>query len=375
MPDNSPGTEKEIQSTNTITTGSTNADDAKIPPETPAEDPKESEPTQAPSILSTTKTPVSLTVCTLALVGAAGSWLIAGYFVQSLQQIYPSPTVMAYFSIASLQLYFVFISVPPPFPAIDDTESVVDHDVSDVYTNRETAKIALYLFLPLAAAFTLIIKGLTLFPQSSYCGGMALQSALALLLFVIPGVVEESLTRFKLAAVSLITVAGLLTVSEPALLDPAAWTGYASIGYLLLLAGILLLTLVWCLVARFCEHTNIQKPLIFAFIGLLWMLSGWTVFIPLHLFGVEPLQAFPPDARVYWYLLLICLLGACVPVYLIGWTLSRTSVLFVGVGLGAIVPLHWVSEAIYLRQWSWINFGAAVISIAGIVLINTRYVT
>ena len=85
------------------------------------------------------------------------------------------------------------------------------------------------------------------------------------------------------------TIAAFFTLAEPALWKNIQWIQYASIGYILLLSGIFLLALVWTLIARLTEHTSIQKPLIFAFIGLLWMLTGWTSFIPLHLFGIERL--------------------------------------------------------------------------------------
>ncbi len=361
MPDNSPGIIDETNIQNNL-----NNSNNILPRGT-------SSSASLASSASTQKNPVSLTVCTLALVAAAGSWLIAGYFIQSLQPVYPCPTVLAYLSIIALQVYFVTVSVPPAFPDLDDTEAGrEDLNVSDVYTNRETAKIALYLFLPFSIAMTLIIKGLALFPQSSYCGGMALMSVFALV-FLLPGLAPETITRYKVSAVLLITAAALLTLAEPALWKDLQWIQYASIGYLLLIIGVVLLALVGTLIARLTEHTSIQKPLIFAFIGLFWMLVGWIGFIPLHLFGVERLVPFPPDATVYWHISLVVLLGSVLPVYLMQWALTRTSVLFMCVGLGAIVPLHGVSEAVYLMEWNWINFGASLVSIAGIILINIRF--
>lgn len=333
---------------------------------------------QSPSVVATSiterkKTPVSLTLCTLALAGVAGCWLIAGYFVQNLQPIYPNPTAIAYICIISLQIYFIFVSVPPAFPSHDDEiGGGEDLLISDVYTNRETAKIALYLFIPFGIAFSLIVKGLSLFPQSSYCGGMALQSGFALIL-ILTGLAHETITRFKVCSVVLMTIAALLTLAEPALWKDIKWLDYASIGYILLISGIFLFALIWVLIARLTEHTSIQKPLIFAFIGLLWMLIGWVAFIPLHLFSIEPLNPFPPDPTVYWYILIIVLTGAIVPIYLLQWTLTRTSVLFVSVAIGAIIPLHGIAESIYRFEWNWVDFGASIISLAAIILVNYRY--
>lgn len=346
-------------------------------------------PLPLPATPEEQRDPVSLTVCTLAVAGAAGSWLVAGYFVQSLQQqqFYQNPTVLAYLAVVSLQVYFVLISVPPAFPSTIDEASATASatataaaaaeaeamQVSDVFTNRQTAKLALCLFVPFSVAYWLVMKGLTLFPQSAYCGGLALQGPFAMLFALLPGLRSERVTRYKLGAAALVAVAALLTLAEPALWRGSTWIQYASIGYAMLVSGVGLLALVWCLVARLTEHTSIQLPLIFAFIGLLWMLVGWIGFIPLHVLGIEPLVAFPPDAAVYWHIGGVALLGAIVPVYLLQWALTRTSVVFVSVGLGAIVPLHWVSEAVYRVEWNWVKFGAAVVALGGLVLVNTRY--
>ena len=88
------------------------------------------------------KTPVNLTLCSLAIGLVAGLWLFAGYFIQALVSEYDSPTMLAYFSVISLQVYFFFIPKRPNFPArrADGTIMVDETDLGfDTYTNREVS--------------------------------------------------------------------------------------------------------------------------------------------------------------------------------------------------------------------------------------------
>ena len=66
-------------------------------------------------------------------------------------------------------------------------------------------------------------------------------------------------------------------------------------------------------------------------------------------------------------------MGTVIPFYVIQWVQSRTSLLFVLVLLGAIVPLHGIAESVYFLEWNWINFVASLLSVSAILLVNYRY--
>lgn len=218
----------------------------------------------------------------------------------------------------------------------------------------------------------LIIKGLSMFPQSSYCGSVALLSASALF-FMIIGLKSESITRYKVISILLLTISAGLTIMEPTIWDRIEWTFLLNYGFAVSIIGVLTLALFFAILSRKVEHTHIHKPLVFAFIGLFCMLFMWIVLIPFHVFNYEALIFPPPQEQVYWSILGIVLFGTVLPFYMIQWVSTRTSVLYVCVLLGAIIPLHGISEAIYLLEFNWVNLVASIISLSSIFLINFRY--
>lgn len=93
---------------------------------------------QANSLVSLSealKSPVNLTLCSVALILVAGLWLLAGYFIQALAPVYNSTSMLAYLSVTSLQIYFFFIPKRPNYPSsLARNESDLG---LDTYTNRE----------------------------------------------------------------------------------------------------------------------------------------------------------------------------------------------------------------------------------------------
>lgn len=218
----------------------------------------------------------------------------------------------------------------------------------------------------------LIIKGLSLFPQSSYCGSIGLIGILALL-FMIMGLKTESITRYKLFAIILLTISAFLTIFEPVFWDKIDFGSFLNYGLALSVAGVLLLALFFVILCHKIEHTHIYKSMLFGFIGLFCMLVMWLVFIPLHIYNFEFLRFPPPKEEIYWYIIGIIALGTVIPFYLIQWVLTKTSLLFVCVLLGAIIPLHGMAEAVYFLEWNWINLLASLFSVAAIISINYKY--
>lgn len=164
-----------------------------------------------------------------------------------------------------------------------------------------------------------------------------------------------------------------VTIFEPVMWDELDIMSFLNYGLMLSLAGVLLLALFFVILAHKLEHTHIYKPLLFGFVGLFCMLVMWIVFIPLHVYNVEPL-AFPPAREeVYWYIIGIISLGVVIPFYLIQLVLTRTSVLFVCVLLGSIIPLHGIAESVYFLEWNWINLAASIFSFASILAVNYQY--
>lgn len=216
------------------------------------------------------------------------------------------------------------------------------------------------------------MKGLSLFPQSSYCGSVGLLALFALI-FLFMGMKTESVTRFKVVAIGLLSVSALITIFEPVMWDGVEIMSFFNYGLALSFAGVLLLALFFVILNHQLEHTHIHKPMLFAFMGLFCMLVMWAVFIPLHIYNVEALTFPPSKEEVYWYIIGIISLGIVLPFYLIQWVLSRTSVLFVCVLLGSIIPLHGIAESIYFLEWNWVNLVASLFSIASILAINYHY--
>jgi solute carrier family 35, member F5 len=228
------------------------------------------------------------------------------------------------------------------------------------------------LFILFTLSIGLIIKGISLFPQSSYCGSIGLLGILALMLMIL-GMKTESITRYKIIAIILLTFSALITIFEPVVWDKIDIISFLNYGLALSIAGVLLLALFFVVLCNKIEHTHIYKPMLFGFIGLFCMLVMWLVFIPLHIYNLEPLKFPPPKEEVYWYIIGIIALGTVIPFYLIQWVLTKTSILFVCVLLGSIIPLHGIAEAVYFLEWNWINLLASSFSLAAIIMINYRY--
>ena len=86
------------------------------------------------------KSPVNLTLCSVAICFVAGFWMLAGYYIQALTPEYDSPAMLTYLSVISLQIYFFFIPQRSSFPKrrADGTVMVEEADLGfDTYTNRE----------------------------------------------------------------------------------------------------------------------------------------------------------------------------------------------------------------------------------------------
>lgn len=218
----------------------------------------------------------------------------------------------------------------------------------------------------------LIIKGITMFPQSSYCGSIGLLAILAVIFMAI-GMRTESITRYKMISVGLLTISALVTIFEPVLWDSVDIYSFLNYGVGMALAGVMLLALFFVLLIHQIEHTQIHKPLLFAFIGLLAMLVMWLGFIPLHIFGLEMVSIPPPIDDVYWYILGVVAFGTTIPFYLIQWVITRTSLLFVCVLLGSIIPLYGIVESVYFLEFNWVNLFASLLSVAAVFTINYKF--
>jgi len=193
------------------------------------------------------------------------------------------------------------------------------------------------------------------------------------LLFMIIGMKTESITRYKLIAIILLTISALITIFEPIIWDEIDFVSFLNYGLALSMAGVMLLALFFVILSHKLEHTHIYKPMHFGFIGLFCMLVMWLVFIPLHIYNLEPLRFPPPREEVYWYIIGIITLGTVIPFYLIQWALTKTSLLFVCVLLGSIIPFHGIAEAVYFLELNWINLLASLFSLAAIITINYKY--
>lgn len=211
-----------------------------------------------------------------------------------------------------------------------------------------------------------------MFPQSSYCGSIGLLAILAVI-FMAMGMRTESITRYKLISVGLLTISALVTIFEPVLWDSVDIYSFVNYGVGMALAGVMLLALFFVLLIHQIEHTQIHKPLLFAFIGLLAMLVMWLGFIPLHIFGLEMVSIPPPIDDVYWYILGVVAFGTTIPFYLIQWVITRTSLLFVCVLLGSIIPLYGIVESVYFLEFNWLNLFASLLSVAAVFTINYKF--
>ena len=211
-----------------------------------------------------------------------------------------------------------------------------------------------------------------MFPQSSYCGSIGLLAILAVIFMAI-GMRTESITRYKMISVGLLTISALMTIFEPVLWDSVDIYSFVNYGVGMALAGVMLLALFFVLLIHQIEHTQIHKPLLFAFIGLLAMLVMWLGFIPLHIFGLEMVSIPPPIDDVYWYILGVVAFGTTIPFYLIQWVITRTSLLFVCVLLGSIIPLYGIVESVYFLEFNWVNLFASLLSVAAVFTINYKF--
>lgn len=187
------------------------------------------------------------------------------------------------------------------------------------------------------------------------------------------GMKTESITRYKLIAIALLTISAFITIFEPVLWDNIDIASFFNYGLAFSGASVLLLALFFVILTFKLEHTHIHKPMLFGFIGLFCMIVMWLIFIPLHIYNFEPLTILPAKEEIYWYIVGIVVLGTVIPFYLIQWVLSRTSLLFVCVLLGSIIPLHGIAEAVYYLEWNWINLLASLFSVAAIFVINYRF--
>lgn len=211
-----------------------------------------------------------------------------------------------------------------------------------------------------------------MFPQSSYCGSVGLLAILSII-FMVMGMRTESITRYKIISILLLTLSAVLTILEPILFDGVDIYSFLNYGVGLSMAGVALLALFFVILMHQIEHTHMHKPLLFAFIGLFGMLIIWLVFIPLHIFGLEVVRIPPPIDEIYWQILGVVIFGTMIPFYLIQWVISKTSLLFVCVLMGSIIPLHGIVESVYFLEFNWVNFVSSILSVAAIFTINYKF--
>lgn len=187
------------------------------------------------------------------------------------------------------------------------------------------------------------------------------------------GMKSESITRYKMISIALLTLAASLTILEPIIWEGVDIYSFLNYGVGLSFAGVMLLALFFVILMHQIEHTQMHKPLLFAFIGLFGMLFIWLGFIPLHIFGLEVVTIPPPIDEVYWQILGVVVFGITIPFYLIQLVLSKTSVLFVCVLMGSIIPLHGIVESVYFLEFNWVNLVSSILSVAAIFTINYKF--
>ena len=119
-------------------------------------------------------------------------------------------------------------------------------------------------------------------------------------------------------------------------------------------------------------RSGLNRPLLFAFIGLFTMMFCWPVFIYLHLSGQERLE-LPKSGLVYLFLALKIVLGSVIPTYLWNVTFALTSPLYIAVGTSLCIPLNLVADWMMGNGVSWSGAIGAAFVTAGCFIMNLAY--
>jgi solute carrier family 35 protein F5 len=119
-------------------------------------------------------------------------------------------------------------------------------------------------------------------------------------------------------------------------------------------------------------RSGLNRPLLFAFIGLFTMIFCWPVFIYLHKSGQERLE-LPKTGMVYLFLGLKIVLGSVIPTYLWNVTFALTSPLYIAVGTSLCIPLNLVADWVMGNGVSWSGAIGAAFVTAGCFIMNLAY--
>lgn len=116
------------------------------------------------------------------------------------------------------------------------------------------------------------------------------------------------------------------------------------------------------------NRNGLNRPLLFAFIGLFTMIFCWPVLLYLQLSGNEKLE-LPPKAIIYVFLVLKTVLGSIIPTYLWNVTFALTSPLYIAVGTSLTIPLNCVADYFMGNKLSWTStIGAFFVSIGCLIM-------
>lgn len=117
---------------------------------------------------------------------------------------------------------------------------------------------------------------------------------------------------------------------------------------------------------------GLNRPILFAFIGLFTMLFCWPVLLYLHLSKQERLE-LPTSGLVYLFLFLKVILGAVIPTYLWNVTFALTSPLYIAVGTSLSIPLNLVADYLMGNPVTWSSAIGAAFVTAGCFIMNLAY--
>lgn len=181
----------------------------------------------------------------------------------------------------------------------------------------------------------------------------------------------ERFTMLKGAAV-VVTFIGVVVNSLPSVQSggKTASGGSQAWGNLLALLGaVCYANFLVFLQKQTVGKTGLNRPILFAFIGLFTMLFCWPVFFYLHASKQERLE-LPPNALVYIFLILKTLLGSVIPSYLWNVTFALTSPLYIAVGTSLTIPLNLVADYLMGNPISASGVIGAAFVTAGCFIMN-----
>jgi hypothetical protein len=241
--------------------------------------------------------------------------------------------------------------------------------------------MALYLFPVLAGAVYLMIYGFQRVPATSYTSLFALGALFATVVAAAMGRLDLGLSGngagrpWHATALVLTLLAGTAMFSGPLLQGNIDLDSAFLVNHGLVLAGSALFSVFWMVLARQCEHTDIQYPLVLAFIGMYTMLTGWIVLVALYATGTELVAFPPPQAAAYSAIILIIFLAVLLPLYMIQAIVQKTSVLYALVGFGAsLLPIYSAARSLVALEFNAVSLFASVLAFSALVAINVRFI-